>query len=223
MKRIIYFALIAVMLCSCNQSKKNEDTQSTKNYGANSSFYDGHENGEKSKQGLASIKEHSLEMDEVAEPQREDYTYYKNAGFAIDRSYKLQRNSEYIAAIREARIASVKLIDAYICTVGEELGDPYKMSFINLNINEMPSNMSPQEYLDEYKSECISSGISAKSVTWHGCPAVEYSFEQDWTYVNMPTRALFVCKGNKSFLIQLGSMTDVSGKYNQLKNSIILL
>lgn len=147
------------------------------------------------------------------------YTYYNNAGFAIKKTYKLQKNTSYISAVQKLG-TGVKIIDAYSCAQNSESGDPNKINIININV--IDENNSA-ESLKTYKQNLTRQGFNYRARTWNGLTGVEYSFKQDMGTVMVPTKTFWGYKGNRFFLIQLGSLTNCELKFEELLNSIKVL
>ncbi|MFI3297024.1 MAG: hypothetical protein R3Y59_05285 [bacterium] len=158
-----------------------------------------------------------------------NYNYYDNAGFAIDKSYNLEVNDVYIQMYNQM-VKNMdpsyskpvpKLIAALQCCQNANSSDMNEINLININISECKDDMD--EILDEYKVALKQSNIKYAEVKWQDMRTIEYYHEQNMGEVFLPTMASYGYKGNKLFLIQLGSLSKHKGKFEALKNSIIIL
>lgn len=147
--------------------------------------------------------------------------YYKEAGFAIEKSYKLEENTMFIEAFRRIRSNGVELISAYTCFQNAETKDPDYINVINVNVYKIDA--PAEQTLAVYKKNLITNRIPCSDKTWNGIQGVEYSFKQDMGDVMLPTKAFYGYKGNMFYLVQIGALVDTDKKYNALLNSIKIL
>ncbi len=147
------------------------------------------------------------------------FIYYKTAGFAIKKVYQLQENTLFLDMSKQI-ISDLKIIAAYNCAQNIEKNNPNIVNIIHINVYEIHT---PAQSLEEYKEALKSNKISYTSKTWKGLTGVEYIIKQDMGEVMLPTKAFYGFKGNKFYLIQLGSLTDYANKYDLLLNSIKIL
>lgn len=151
--------------------------------------------------------------------QQTAYTFYNNLGFAIKKTYSLERNTNFLNTARRIKNGP-KILDAFVCAQNIEKNDPDQINIINIHVTE-ESNAA--ESLRTYKQDLSSQNISYKVRTWNGLTGVEYTFKQDMGTVMLPTKAFWGYKGNKFYLIQLASLTNCSTKFETLLNSIKIL
>ena len=151
--------------------------------------------------------------------QQNAYTYYNNLGFAIKKTYSLERNTNFLNTARRIKNGP-KILDAFVCAQNIEKNDPDQINIINIHVTE-ESNAA--ESLRTYKQDLSSQNISYKVRTLNGLTGVEYTFKQDMGTVMLPTKAFWGYKGNKFYLIQLASLTNCSTKFETLLNSIKIL
>lgn len=147
------------------------------------------------------------------------FTYYKTADFAIKKVYQLEENTLFLDMSKQISPSS-KIIAAYQCAQNREKNNPNLINIININVYEITT---PTQSLEEYKKALSSNKISYISKTWKGLTGVEYTIRQDMGEVMVPTKVFYGFKGNKFYLIQLGSLTDYVNKFSLLLNSIKIL
>ena len=84
-----------------------------------------------------------------------------------------------------------------------------------------PSNYSyfENEFIKGYSNKLLNVGAKFQNFNFKGGYAVEYSFNQG----ELPTKAIYFIKDKKSYLIQIGSYSNLSIKFNNLKNTFNFL
>jgi hypothetical protein len=146
---------------------------------------------------------------------------YEKEGFAIGKEYDLQVYKEYIEQMKKLDVAGKpKLIGAYYCLQNKE--SPETATLINVNVFDL-TGQQVKGRLNAYIGQLQSAGIENRPVTFEHCDAVEYSFEQDMGTGTVPTKALYVIKDNKYYLIQLSAQNDVDSKFDKLLKSFTFI
>jgi hypothetical protein len=148
----------------------------------------------------------------------------KEAGFKITAPCILYSHDYFI---KEVEKQGAKVIGAYICADDEN--DYYNSSLVNVVVYDMadmyyglkPENyvINDNKFLNEYSESLEASGIGYKRIQYMGVNALEYTFNQ----MDMPTKAIVFWKNKKSYLIQIGSRSNFSAKFNTLKSSFALI
>jgi hypothetical protein len=146
---------------------------------------------------------------------------FKKDGFKVKCDCELNINSLYIKMAKQNGINNI--LAAYIC--GENQDSPETGVANNINITDESASynkMSTSNYgyfekktLEVYARNLQNSGFDYNYTIYKGVPALEYSFNQQ----GLPTKAIFFLKNKKTYLIQVGTRTNLLLKYNQLKNS----
>jgi hypothetical protein len=149
---------------------------------------------------------------------------FQSAGFKVKCDCELKVNTLYIQMAKQNGINNI--IAAYIC--GENENSPEIGVANNINITDESASynkISPSNYgyfekrtLEVYASNLQKAGFNYQYTTYKGTSALEYSFDQ----MGLPTKALFFIKNKKTYLIQVGTRTNLLSKYNTLKNSFEL-
>ena len=150
-----------------------------------------------------------------------EYKYYQESRFAIKKSYKLEENTMFIDAFRQNQTDGLELVSAYTCFQNAETQDPNYINVINIVVYKIDA--PAEQTLAEYKRNLIANRFPCSNKTWNGLQGLEYSFKQDMGNVMLPTKAFYGYKGNKFYLIQIGTLVDTDKKYNALLNSIKIL
>ena len=146
-------------------------------------------------------------------------TTYKNAGFAIKKTYKLEENKLFIEMAKQT-YPELKIVGAYQCAQNIEKNNPQLINIININVYEINN---PAQTMEDYKAGLSENKIPYVNKTWNGLTGIEYDIKQDMGEVMLPTRAFYGYKGNKCYLVQLGSLTNYTSKFEELKSSITIL
>ena len=75
--------------------------------------------------------------------------HYKEAGFAIEKSYILEENKMFIDAFRQNQTDGLELISAYTCFQNAETQDPNYINVINIVVYKIDA--PAEQTLAEYK------------------------------------------------------------------------
>lgn len=174
---------------------------------------------------LLSVKEHSTISEYITKSSDKNFIYYKDAGFAINKDYKLQENFTYIEMYERLKEKHnlPKLIASYVCPINLETEDPLQIDIINIAVNSHDENAENRTVMDNYKKTLMEQNIDYKDVIWNDIPCIEYSFYQDMEGTQLPTKALYVHNGDKFFLFQIASLSNIEDKFELLVKSIFLL
>jgi hypothetical protein len=150
---------------------------------------------------------------------------FQNAGFKVKCGCELKTNSLYIKLAKQNGINNI--IAAYIC--GENQDNPEIGVANNINITDESASynkMSSANYgyfekktLEVYAKNLLNAGFKYNYTTYQGVSALEYSFDQQ----GLPTKAIFFMKNKKTFLLQVGTRSNLNSKFNLLKYSFELL
>ena len=150
-----------------------------------------------------------------------DKNIYKKEGFAISRDYQLSVNEEYIQQVNAANPDN-HLIGAYYCLQNNK--DANKINMININTFDISGDgVNGSDRLRAYKRCLQNAGISYQSTQFRGHDAVEYSFTENIGNSSVPTKALYVIKDGKYYVLQLASLTDVESKFEMLKSDVTFI
>lgn len=148
------------------------------------------------------------------------YQIFESAGFKVKSDCSFSKNITFVRMARDQGMNNV--LAAYIC--GENTEDPQTGVITNINIYDESSNykkLKPSEYSDfeakylkQYSSNLSAAGITYNYITYLGVSAIEYTFSQQ----GLPTKAIVFLKDKKSYLIQVGTRTNLDSKFNSLKS-----
>lgn len=150
------------------------------------------------------------------------YQTFSSAGFKVQCGCKLYKNSLFIEMAESQGINNIK--GAYVCIENES--NPDRAVAYNINIYDNSkdyANMSPAHYgfyekklLEQYASNLKDANMRYTMTTYKGEAAIEYTLYQ---FGDVPTKALFFLKNQKSYLLQVGTREGVNNKFNALKSS----
>lgn len=173
---------------------------------------------------LTSVKEYSVI--ELTPPKTKDnYSYYNKAGFAIEKTYNLMQNKAFIQLYKSysKKEDARELLAAYTCSQNAEKNDPNLINIINVNVEGFDTKTNGEKILANYKVSLDANGFKYNDIDWNGISAVEYTFNQNFDGTMIPTKAIYGYKGNKLFLLQISSLSNIESKFKSLKNSVIIL
>ena len=169
----------------------------------------------------SSLKEHPLANFSTNITEDDGYTFYSEYGFAIDKSYILEQNQEYIQMYKQIHtkhLGDSRLLAALICVQNLESRDSRDINIINVNVNEALS----EECIDNYANTLKINKIQGKKVRWHGNTAIEYDFTQYMgDGIDVPTKAIYCYHDSKLYLVQIASLSNIDSKFRKLKESFI--
>lgn len=147
-----------------------------------------------------------------------DKLIFKKEGFTISKEYNLRFYTEYANQMQELDDPNkAKLIGTYYCLQDKE--KPETATLININVFDI-SNQPKKGRLDSYIEQLNAAGIENKKVKFESCDAVAYSYRQDMGGSYVPTKALYVIRNNRYYLIQVTTQKDVDLKFDKLQKSI---
>lgn len=161
------------------------------------------------------------ELNKPTVQQTKDKTIFKKEGFAIDKSYNLVIYTEYVNQINKLDGPDKpNLIGAYYCLQDKE--SPKTATVINVNVFDI-SNQPQKGRLDAYIDQLNSAGIKNNRTTFQGFDGVAYSYEQNMGDDDVPSKALYVIRDNKYYLIQVTAQNGVESKFDKLLESITFI
>lgn len=150
---------------------------------------------------------------------------FQSAGLKVKCGCELKVNTLYIQMAKQNGINNI--VAAYIC--GEDENSPEIGVANNINVTDESASynkISPSNYgyfekrtLEVYAGNLQKAGFNYQYTTYKGVSALEYSFDQ----MGLPTKAIFFLKNKKTYLIQVGTRTNLNSKFNLLKYSFELL
>jgi hypothetical protein len=153
------------------------------------------------------------------------YQSFYSTGFKVKCGCNLYLNTTFISLAKQHGMNNI--LAAYVCAENED--NPETGVIYNININNesqgyinFPQSLHSyyeQKYLEKYASTLNSTGTTTRQTIYQGVPAVEYTFDQ----FGLPTKAIFFIKDKKSYLLQVGTRENLSGKFNSLKFSFTFL
>lgn len=148
-----------------------------------------------------------------------------NGNFKVKCGCELKVNTLFIQMLKQS--GRNNTVAAYICAENEN--NPEIGVVNNINIYDESASykdISPSNYnyfdkrsLEAYAKNLQNAGLEYNYTTYKGVDALEYSFDQQ----GLPTKAIFFLKNKKSYLIQTGTRSNLTTKYNLLKYSFELL
>ncbi len=150
---------------------------------------------------------------------------FQNGGFKVKCGCELRVNSLYIQMAKQNGIKNIQA--AYICGENENSSEIGVANNINITDESASySKINPSNYvyferrtLDAYAKNLQNVGFNFQYTTYKGVSALEYSFDQ----MGLPTKAIYFIKNKKTYLIQVGTRTNLLSKYNSLKDSFEFL
>lgn len=155
-------------------------------------------------------------------PMAQGLQSFPTAGIKVSCPCKLVDNAEF----REVatRVTGKRYIRAaYFCIANEN--DPNRAAIYNLNVydeselyREVPASyyaMVEKEYLNSYAEGLRQAGWEHRFINFQGVRALEYTFDQ----MGLPTRAIVFIRNKRSYLIQVGTFTNLASLFPDLKNS----
>ena len=153
------------------------------------------------------------------------YQTFPTAGFKVKSGCQLEVNKTFIQMAEQQGMNNI--LAAYVCAENREDLNIGVINNINIydetkNYKDLqPSGYAIYEknYLKQYATNLENAGISYNYTTYHGVPAIEYSFSQQ----GLPTNAIIFLKDKKSYLLQVGTRQNLTEKYNLLKSSFVIL
>jgi hypothetical protein len=156
---------------------------------------------------------------------QESTQIFKNGGFKVKCGCELRVNSLYIQMAKQNGINNIQA--AYICGENENIPEIGVANNINITDESASySKINPSNYgyfekrtLDVYAKNLQNAGFNYQYTNYKGVSALEYSFDQ----MGLPTKAIFFIKNKKTYLIQVGTRTNLLSKYNKLKDSFEFL
>jgi len=156
---------------------------------------------------------------------QDSYQVFAKEGFKIKCACRLYVNSTFIQMAKQQ--GANNILAAYICA--ENKDSPETGVIVNVNIYDESgsyNNIKPiyhsffeKKCLEKYAANLSNAGISYQYITYQGVSALEYDFDQ----MGLPTKAIFLLKDKKSYLLQVGTRNGLSSKFNALKTSFMLL
>lgn len=156
---------------------------------------------------------------------QENYQTFANAGFKVKCGCNLYINTTFISMAKQQGMNNI--IAAYICAENEDNPDIGVINNINIydesksykNIQPSGYSTFEREYLGQYATNLKNAGISYSYTTYQGVSAIEYTFDQ----LGLPTKAIIFLKNKKSYLIQVGTRSNLTTKFNSLTTSFVIL
>lgn len=152
------------------------------------------------------------------------YQTFPLAGFKVKCSCEFYENTTFIKMAKKQ--GADNIVAAYVCAENEESSsrgvinniNVYDVSSYYIGLGQSGYAQLEKQYFDDYANGLKSSGIGFKLITYQGVKAIEYNFDP-----GMPTKAIMFLKNKKSYLIQVGTRSNLESKFNQLKSSFTLL
>ena len=156
---------------------------------------------------------------------QENFQTFHSAGFKVKCGCQFYVNNLFITMAKQNGINNI--LFAYICGENKESSELGVANNINITDESASySRISPSNYdyfekkfLEAYAKNLSNAGFTYNYISYKGVTALEYNFDQ----LGLPTKALFFLKNKKSYLIQSGSRTNLTSKFNLLKYSFEFL
>jgi len=153
------------------------------------------------------------------------YQSFPAAGFKVKCGCNLRVNTLFIQTAKQQGMNNIAA--AYICAENED--DPETDVIVNINIYDESASynkIKPENHpyftrkcLEKYAENLSKAGIQNSYTTFQGVTAIEYTFDQN----GLPTKAIMFYKNKKSYLLQVGTRNNLNTKFNNLKQSFVLL
>lgn len=162
-----------------------------------------------------------VEIDKATTKKTDDKTIYKKEGFAIGKEYALEVFNEYVNQMKQVVAPDKpKLIGAYYYLKDKE--SPQTATLFNINVFDI-SNQPKEGRIESYIGLLNEAGIENKRMKFEHCDGVVYSYTQDMDGADIPSKALYVIRGNKYYLFQVTTNNDVDLQFDKLLKSIIFI
>ena len=150
-----------------------------------------------------------------------DKKIFKKEGFAINKEYNLLIYTAYVNQMEKQDLPDKpKLIGAYYDLKNKE--NPNIVTLFNVNVFDI-SNQPTEGRLDAYIEQLNAAGIENKKMKFENYDGVVYSYEQNMGSDYVPSKALYVIRDNKYYLINVTTKNNINLQFDKFLKSITFI